>query len=391
MAGNAWDRAIINTRERPVSSDINTAQSQLDRTVREALSRLFSSRVSGSSDLAGNPPSGFLGDSFKVRPPVASGLSLRVAAGLGFQYLPGDVPAAVGGVPGLDDLSAYKPLPLLAEATISGIPAGPNVGQDRYDIVEVRMNRVVGNPLSRDTLNTLTGVFTSGLVNKTLAFPLDGNVGVVTSPANSTAAISYKVGTAAGVGSAVVPATTPGYQRIAIIFSKNGNMLTGITRANIIDTRPLLAPDGMMSFAASFSVPSGPTSPPTAVALRAPSGIEIAVNKTAGGLNNQFEVFLIGGDVPTGGNMVGTIMRSTVLSTEFFQLQPYGGVNIGTLNATQVADLQNASITGPALVFCEGQPYMSQKFYGSRANIGTVDGAIPDPATINVQGTIQRY
>lgn len=393
MANNPWDRVIVSPLERPLSSDINSLQSQLDRSVRELAARFFSSRVSGLSDLSANPPSGFLGDSFKVRPPVAPGLAVRVAAGLGFQYLPGDVPSSVGGVVGLDDLSAYKPLQLLAEASIAGIPAGPAAGQDRYDIIEVRMNRVAGNPLSRDVLDPLTGVFVSGLVNKALGFTLDGSTGVVTSPANSTAAVSYKVGAAVATGtfnSANIPATSPGYVRVGVVYSKNGNMTAGITRANLIDDRTLLCENGVMSLGVSGTVQTGAAVPPV-VTLSGPPGVEVVVLKNNQPANNQFEVFFIGGAAPVRGSVSGQIVRLTASTAELNALAPYG-VSTSALSAAQVADLQNANIAGPALVFCEGQPYFSQKFTGVRVNTGTgIDGSIPDPAIIQIQALIQRY
>lgn len=395
MADNAWDRSIINALERPLSSDINALQSQEDRSLRDLLARLLGSRVSGSSDVAANPQSGFLGEGFKVRPPVAPGLSVRLAAGLGFQYLPADVPTSIGGVVGVNDLSSYKPLPLLAEASIAGIPAGPAAGQDRYDIVEVRMNRVAGNPLSRNVLDPLTGIFVPTLVNKTLSFTLDGSTGQVTSPSNSTAAISYKVGVPVATGvfnPANIPATTPGYVRVAVIFSKNGNMTAGITRANIIDDRTLLCENGVMSLGVACSVPTGAASPPTSATLTGPSGVEVVVLKNAAPANNQLEVFLIGGAAPVRGSMMGNILRATASTAEYNTLAPYGIPNVDTLSAAQVTDLQNANIAGPALVFSEGQPYFSQKFTGVRMNPGTgVDGAIPDPAIMAFQALIQRY
>lgn len=394
MANNPWDRLIINARERPLSSDINAAQSQLDRSLRELAARLFTARVSGTSDLSANPPSGFLGDSLKVRPPVAPGLSVRVAPGVGFHHLPGDVPAAVGGVVGLDDLSAYKPLPLMAEATIAGIPAGPAAGQDRYDIVEVRMRRQSTNPLSRSLLDVVTGVFLPGLVNKTLEFTLDGSVGVVAAPASSTAAVSYKVGSAVATGAfnpASIPPTTPGYVRVAVVYAKNGNMVSGVTRANLIDDRNLLCEAGVMRLAASFSVPSGAATPPTSVALAGPPGVELVVLKP-GPNNSDVEVFLVGGSVPLRGAMSGTISRATASFTEANLLLPYGPLNLGTLSAAQVAALQDATQAAPAAVFAEGQPYASQKFQAARANVGTgVDGTIASPASMAVQATLQRY
>ena len=58
MANKTFDREIINVRERPLSSDINTAESYLDYTLRSFLDQLFLGRVSRDSDAAGSPMSG---------------------------------------------------------------------------------------------------------------------------------------------------------------------------------------------------------------------------------------------------------------------------------------------------------------------------------------------
>ena len=78
MANQAFEREILNPRERPLSSDINTAQSQLDRSMRETLQRLFQKRVSASSDASAAPVRGFIGDGLKVRADSPAGLSVRV-------------------------------------------------------------------------------------------------------------------------------------------------------------------------------------------------------------------------------------------------------------------------------------------------------------------------
>lgn len=394
MANNQWDREVINVRERPLSSDINAAQSQLDRTIRDFLSQFFTARASATSELAGLPNTGFLGDGLKVRQQAVPGLSVQLAPGLGFLYAPGDAVSAVGGIVGLDDLSVYKPLPLLASASINGIPAGPAVGFDRYDIVEVRTNRVVGNPLSRDTLDTISGLFVSGLVNKTMSFTLDGSIGLVTSPALSTSAISYKVGVVAVTGGAVEPSVTPGYTKIATIFSNNGNMTTSITRGNIIDRRVLLHPGGMMVWTADASIPSGAGNPPIAYRSSLPAGVEFVVQKIGALDRTRVRFWVIGGEFGTQPSKVG-MMQGHLLqspSATAFSTVNANGTFFGTLNATQVGELANAATTTPALAFAVGTPYMYTEFWLINQNGGvTSTTGIPDPVIVDVQGILQRY
>lgn len=381
MANNAFDRTIINLRERPLSSDINQAQSQADRSLRELCMQAFTAKASGTSPLAGNPVSGFIGQGFRVVPSSPLGLSVVVSAGLGFQDLPADVVSAFGGVTGVDDLARYKPLSLLADVTLSGIPAGPSAGNTRYDIVEVRMNRVSGNSLSRDSLDPITGLFVPGLLNKTLAFTQDGSIGMVSAPASSTAAISYKVGVVNGGE----PTTTTGYVKIATIYSNNGNMTTQVTRANVIERRSLLAPYGMVSFFGSVSVPTGAASPPSSLLFRAPPGVECCITKTAQPANNQFEIYLLG---PVVGACINCGIAETYAAGSFYHAQ-YLSVSAGGLSTGQVAALASTTLTGNPLTLPEGYPYVSTAFALHRQNGATTDGTVPDPALVTFQGSIQ--
>lgn len=387
MANQAWDRQIINTRERPVSADINAAQSQADRSLRDLLASFFTTRASTSSELAGTPPTGFVGDGLKVRPPAVPSLAVQVAPGLGFMYAPADVPAAVSGVVGVDDLSVFKPLPLVASTAINGIPAGPGVGFDRYDIVEVRINRAAANPLSRDTLDTGSGLFVSGLLNKTLGFTLDGSVGVVTSPASSTAAISYKVGVVAATGAAVEPSLTAGYTKLATIFSNNGNMTAGVTRANILDKRRMLGPYGMAPFYGSFSIPTGAASPPTALSFTGPPGVECVVLKFAPPANNIFDVFLLG---PNQGGAMSVDVVAAYAANTLYTCQATGIAAVAsTLNSPQTALLADATLSANPILFPVGHPYFSAQFAAHRQASGTTDATVPDPLIVAFRGFIK--
>lgn len=387
MANQAFDRTVINVRERPLSSDINQAQSQLDRTIRETLMQSVIARSSGSNLLAGSPPDGFFGSGFRVVPSSPTGLSLKVTAGMGFYDLSSDLASALNGIIGVDDLSRFKPLSLLADTTINGIPAGPASGSTRIDIVEVRMNRLFGNSLSRDTLDVSTGQFVPGNVNKTLSFTQDGSIGIVSDPAASTDAISYKVGVVNGSE----PTATPGYVKIASVFATGGNMTSAISKANIIDKRQILCPYGLMNVSGSFSVPNGSTAPPTSVSLNAPPGIECVVVKTAAPAQNQFDIFLLGGAL--GSNAAGHLTAhalSAYNAGQFYHTQ-FGGSSVGTLNSGQVSSIADATLSAPASTFPVGFPYFKTSIFVHRQASGVTDATVTDPLQIVFGGHIQRY
>ena len=394
MAGNGFDRTVINPRERPLSSDINSAQSQLDRTLREVAKSLFTSRVGfGTPDGSGTPPSGFIGDAFKARGRGLADMSVVLSKGLGFQYLPGDVPSGVSGIGGLDDLSPYKPLELLADAVISGIPNG-DPANPRIDIIEVRMNRALGNPLSRDVLDTGTGVFVPTSVNKTLSFTQDGSTGVVTSPAASTAAVSYKVGVAGGVP--VEPSVTTGYVKVAAVYVPAS--ATALTRANFIDKRLLLAPYGEMNIGLSFGLPAA-AGPAVDLQVTAPPGVEVVVAKSFSAL---FDIFIFCGDL-TGANVAVQpsleIARQQIpgggASFYFLQFQTgaaWTAPMFGLLNGTDVTNLANAVASTPAATYPLGTPYIRLQFNAYRCQTGgVVDGNVEDPNRIRGSIRLQLY
>lgn len=240
MANSPFDRTIINPRERPLSSDINQAQSQLDRSLRDALSYIYSTRVSQTNP-GQNAVTGFLGNGFRVNG-NGTNMSLTLEQGLGF-YVDGST-GAVGGVIGLDDFSVYKPLLLNSSPTIT-VPTAPTAPNSRIDIIEVQFKRTLNNPLTRDILDIGTGTFMSGIVNKTMEFGLDNQITI-----NGAGAINYKTGNVAVSPS--VPVTDSGYYKIAEIRVSSG--VTAIFNSDIVDSRPLIWPASGTTISGTISV-----------------------------------------------------------------------------------------------------------------------------------------
>lgn len=291
MADKPYDRTIINERERPLSSDINQAQSQLDRAQRFMLERLLGARTSDASQLLA-PVTGFIGDAFQVVPDSPIGLVVDIKAGLGFIYDPADVPVAIDTIVGLDDRQGYKPVLLLADATFA-VPAAPGGADDRTDIVEVKVGRRTENPLSRDVLDLTSGQFVPTSVDKTLAFSHDGKTGTVNAPAASTAELSYKVGVAGTPGA--VPATTAGYVKIAEIFVDTS--VATIDADVIRDTRRLLYPGGVMPVRMSVRKEWNAGSPiGTLFEKVAPPGVEMSVHLDTVA-RGQIEFFVKAGEL----------------------------------------------------------------------------------------------
>lgn len=272
MSNLPFNRTAINVRERPLSSDINRAQSELDRTLRDLLMSIYLTRGGISPDNSGLPLTGMIGDGLKVRPVSPASMSIQVNPGLGFAYDVSHSDLSIGGVNELNDLPYWKPLVLNSPAPTIAIDAAPGGGNSRYDIVEIRTNRLLGESTSRDVLNVISGAFEAQVINKSLDWSLEGSVGKVTDPAASTAAISLKAGIAAV--SPTPPAVTPGYTKIAQILVGSG--VTSVDADKIQDHRRLLFPYGNFNVSARVTFPAAPYNSLTMAALHAPPGVLVS-------------------------------------------------------------------------------------------------------------------
>lgn len=378
MANKDFDQAIFNVRERPLSSDWNQAQSQIHRTLRDLTERLVAGRTTIGNDVA-LVPSGMVGDGLKVRPKSPASMQVTIAAGMGFQ-VSSDKPSAIGGISGLDDLSGFKPLYLSADETIT-IATAPGAGNERYDLLEVKFDRRAENLLNRDVFNTSTKVFDPTNVNKTLAFDLSGRQGQVAAPANSTTGIGYKTGIVAATGNAVVPTTTAGYELIAVIYV--GPAVASIDSDVIRDQRKLLWPYGLARFSARLKYTNTGGVLDTAVqAAAAPHGTHVlAIPQTV----QLFDVFVIAGGMSFS-SVVAQYTASTVggAGPAAGQLIFPGTPIIDaayTLTSGNVADLNNAAKTSPAVKLAAGQPAVRITF---PAGI-TSSNAAWAPATFSLQ------
>lgn len=296
MADNAFDRTVIHPLEKPLAVDINQAESQIDRALRTTLYNLLSARASFTSD-GQIPSSGFVANGLRVVPVSPVAMNVTVKAGLGFLDAPADTPAAISSILGLDDLSSYKPVVLVGDHTFA-VPAAPGGGgESRIDIIEVKINRVLGNPISRQILDPATGQFAPSSKNKTLAFTLDGSVGTVVSPANSTAALSYKQGVVGSPG--VAPATTSGYVKIAEV--RVAQSVTTIPASALVDRRKLLHPAGMVPFSGQWRLQYNAGTPiVTTLSIDAPPSVQVGCYAPAGFGRGEAEIYVVGGELAGG-------------------------------------------------------------------------------------------
>lgn len=288
MSDAPFDQTNIGLRERPVSSDWNRNASQSARTLREVLQRALEAAtivrdVSGfvvsPSPPVGAPVTGFVGSGLYVTPANPVAMSVVVNPGVGFIYDAVDIPTNIGAtdLEQVNDLGAYKPVPLLAPVTFA-VPVAPGAPNSRIDIIEVRTNRHLTDSTTRRQLDPGTESYFDHVFSKTLSYLIDGNTGTVTSPAASTAALSYKVGVAANPG--LMPATTAGYTKIAEIYVPNGTTSIAVTK--IADQRVIAAPGGVIEVSVQFHLSWNTGSPTVKIeSVIAPPSVEVLVKPEA--------------------------------------------------------------------------------------------------------------
>ena len=278
MAQQAYERRLLHALEKPLVDDINSAQTELDRTIRTALRELYAARANFDGRTA--ICDGFTGDSFTVVADLAGDPNtINILAGSGFQDAPTDISMDIDGALEADDVERYKPLFLAATQSMP-IAAAPGAGMERYDIIEVRHNRDITDPTAVSLLNTITGNYAAGLANKTITWDLYGLTGTVASPAASTTPISVKQGIPQAIGTGLAagePTTTVGYIKIATV--RREGMLP-VTNQDIIDWRPMLFSSGLLDVSFYALVQTTATSvTPQDIHIAAPAGVRVAINK----------------------------------------------------------------------------------------------------------------
>ncbi len=398
MANQPFDTTIINPLERPKSSDINAAQSELHRDLRDYLFRAYA-MSDGADVVTATAQTGFVGRGFVVEPTSPASMDVTIAQGIGFQAT-NDTTSAVGGVVGLNDLSYYKPL-LLSGSHVVTVPNQPLTGFCRRDLIEVRYNRALTDATLSDVYSTASGVFTPQTINKTMTFDLVNDAvqyipaGSLTAP---TASIVYRSGvlvaysTDADFLNAPIPSTDSGYVAIAVI--NVGPNATFVNSGLIADWRPRLTPQAQIDITGSFTIGgadsySSTTQQLSNVRIKAPAGIRCTVSKdTSNGFQNQYLLTILGPP---------TITDITAFFTPYAPLSVLSGgsyttygapmlvaTQLRTRNASLTAAgkslLANASLTSPQILAAVGQTVHQIQFSVGYAYSDSTLG--PDPVVI---------
>jgi len=366
---NAFDRTILNPKERPLSSDLNQHFSQVDLMIKEIMRGFFlpHSQFANQAGVSSfTPRSGFIGDSFFVT--TNGSANVFVQPGLGFIFGALGSATPIDAVAGLLDLANFYPVYMPAALTIP-IPA-PGAGNERYDIIEVKLDVRRQDSASRDFYDPVAEIYSPQLVFKTLSYVLDSTrYGTVTSPSSSTAGISLKKGTAATIGSALPPATTAGYTRLAIVYSSGAS--PAINQNNVQDRRRLLWPDNAASIAFKvLQVPGAPDAVTFYDYPVAPAGVRLAARSLAPS-GGQMRFYIFAGEAATVADNppTWTLGAAQIYAYPIGQVKPNSGTSLANLSEATVARITTGEKSALAGIIDVdvGQPYVT--FTGDRYNV----------------------
>jgi len=392
--GDFFKRVLIGVRERPSSTDLNLLQTRISSThqlmLRAAFAESYASdpALTYANAIVGNGPSGFAAFSFYCIPdPATPPYGLLLFPGYGVhRYGPVDT-ADYGGNSGADWTNGASPLVLSDYQSGLSVPSVPIAGHSRIDIIEVRADFTATDPTTVGVYNPTTSVFDPTVRNKSFDWDLRNRTGTVTSPAVSTAPISYKIGVdhAGGIAGASEPATSPGYVKIARINLDGA--VAAITQSLIADLRRPLLPSALVRVSATADIPglAAGLGTQAIVSANLPQGVTVKfgfVNNVppAAGESYVLRFIVVGGDLrsPT---------ALPVVTTSITAADRYASVVGVASNVFDAADVAswggtdpNFTVVNGAATFALGQPYI----YGSVIVRSISGGALGNTERVNV-------
>lgn len=260
--GDFFKRVLVYTLQRPLADDLNHLQTRLVETLRLTWMTMFGESYASTPALSllnstvWQQPRGFYSISFFAAPdPTATPYGIFLYPGFGFAPTGPATTTDLAGAPGANWETGASPLLLSTAQTGLSVPSVPAAGHSRIDIIEVRANLVADEPATLGIYNPTSRVYDPTVKNTSADWDLYGRTGTVTSPASSTAAISYKVGVdyAGGISGATPPAVTSGYVQVARINLDGA--VAAITQDLIVDMRQIVRPHSTLEVSGDVTIP----------------------------------------------------------------------------------------------------------------------------------------
>lgn len=366
MSYRFFDQRVVNPLERPTSVDPNTAGSQDSTTLRLLAQQLL---------MPYGYTAGFFGDGFKVLPTAPASMGVSISTGYGFRQSD-SFETSIGGVQGVNDTAANKPLPLNVPKTVT-LNTAPATGFCRRDIIAVRQVPHLMDAQSTRVLNPGLQSFSYQTKFKTMSWILDNYDVTPLAVGGTSSFVTEPLVYAPGV---VVPYTAPeslllapipdvpaDHTLIAVINVVGGN--TSILENHIADYRNLLVAGGQATIVGRPEIGAAvegtpPVLRPGAVlnnaALTLPTGVRAFLARGFG-ISNTYQLIVIG--------LPG--MRDIQLNAIAYQgglgYQPIG-CNIEQVMLNQAAQLNDVLLWSDSASapyggsFAIGQPFTSVQF-----------------------------
>lgn len=305
MANKPFDQRVINPLERPTSSDLNIAQSQLNLGGRALMRQLLQQNFLVLA-------TGALGESFFVEKTTGN-RNFKIKRGVGFNNTPYNPTTDdnVGGIMGVSDPLEYRMVTVQSDAGVAiSVPAAPSAGQCRRDTISIRCSNPSTEMLDdygdTDIYDPVVGKFNAVSQPKTFSYDIsDANVRIINydelgtiTPEDRVVYITGQVVSYTGPDSLLsapvaVPATT--YLRIAIINVVGGAL--AVAQSDVVDFRRLVSPQGNLVVSGSATIGSVGVDPGArleGVTLKTPPGIKAQIWKVNPGVSNSYALVVYG-------------------------------------------------------------------------------------------------
>lgn len=371
-----FDQRVINELERPTSSDLNIAQSQLNLGIRAMARQLLMSNPAFTA-------TGSVGESFFVEK-AAGAREVLINRGIGFNYAADNsgTDLNIDGITGLSDPFDYRMVSLQSEAgVIVDVEPGPGEGLCRRDVIAIRCTNPSTNQLEdytdTDIYDPYYNKFNAVSKPKTFSYDLTGSVPQVldyTQVGSATGAVVYVTGQNSPYSGpdslldAPAPLVSPGYINIAIINVVQS--LPTIAASDIVDFRRLVAPQGNLVVKGSATIGSTGLSPGTLlsnVSLKAPPGIKAQLVKYGNGNANSYLLYVYGPRNVTSASIAyscgsdATAYADLASGISGWKINPtqivQGPISINQGVTEAVKTLAASSAATPTQQVAVGQPY----------------------------------
>lgn len=391
MANRPFDQRIINLLERPTSSDLNIAFSQLNAATGVLLTALTQAgRYAGT----GSAQTGCVGSSFLLFPAIPSDMTILMSPGLG-RVQDGSTQLNIDSILGLNNLlqnTVYSGVRTDSSERFT-VPAGPGAGFFRRDVIAIR------RPVSTEGLDdyTETDIYDSGIeafdsVLKPKTYTADSSqlpISVINYNETPTDPVVYIKGEVQAYSTPddILSATPPyatGFSYLNIGVINVVESPTSIGYGQLIDARRVLAPNNTLTLTGRASIGASAGNPGAALAnvsISTPAGIRASIYKAGADSATPTNTYILAVFGPRAINRATINIAAAIPGSEdpgsiIWNIRPFAVLTGPQALNQQVNDAAktlyaNGTKVNPTQVLAIGQPVHYFQF-----TLGTVENQL---------------